>query len=123
MVRRRACRSSLQASVIRNKVGLTNLARHAVLVERQGQLGSMRGRSVRTITSRILATIVLSAAVLTTGAVSAQSPDPDIPMLAGIRTVTHSTFDRIVLGFSVHGHRSVPDSLTSWSATAPARSR
>ena len=86
----------------------------------------MRGRSVRTITSRILATIVLSAAVLTTGAVSAQSaqsPDPDIPMLAGIRTVTHSTFDRIVLGFSVHGHRSVPDSLTSWSATAPARSR
>ena len=63
----------------------------------------MRGRSVRTITSRILATIVLSAAVLTTGAVSAQSaqsPAPDIPMLAGIRTVTHSTFDRIVLDFS-----------------------
>ena len=55
------------------------------------------------ITSRIFATFVLSAAVLTAGAVPAQSaqpPAPEIPVLTGIRTATHPTFDRIVLDFS-----------------------
>ncbi len=58
---------------------------------------------MRTITSRILAIFLLSAAVLTAGAVPAQSaqpPAPDIPMFTGIRTATHPTFDRIVLDFS-----------------------
>ncbi len=55
------------------------------------------------ITSRIFATFVLSAAVLTAGAVPAQSaqpPAPEIPVLTDIRTATHPTFDRIVLDFS-----------------------
>ena len=58
---------------------------------------------MRTSTSRILATLLLSAVVLTAGAVPAQSaqpPAPDIAMLTGIRTATHPTFDRIVLDFS-----------------------
>jgi hypothetical protein len=58
---------------------------------------------MRTITSRILATVFLSVAVLTAGAVparSAQPPAPDIPVLTGIRTAAHPAFDRIVLDFS-----------------------
>lgn len=58
---------------------------------------------MRTITSRILTTFLLSAAVLTAGAIPAQSaqpPAPDIPVLTGIRTATHPTFDRIVLDFA-----------------------
>jgi hypothetical protein len=56
-----------------------------------------------TIIRRIFATLVLSAAVATAGAVPAQSaqpPAPDIPVLTGIRTAMHPTFDRIVLDFS-----------------------
>jgi hypothetical protein len=56
-----------------------------------------------TIIKRILATLVLSAAVATAGAIPAQSaqpPAPDIPTLTGIRTAAHPTFDRIVLDFS-----------------------
>jgi hypothetical protein len=56
-----------------------------------------------TIIRRIFATLVLSTAVATAGAVPAQSaqpPAPDIPELTGIRTAMHPTFDRIVLDFS-----------------------
>jgi hypothetical protein len=55
-----------------------------------------------TITRRLLATLLLSAG-LVAGAVPAQSaapPAPDIPVLTGIRTGMHPTFDRIVLDFS-----------------------
>ncbi|MDQ4092039.1 MAG: hypothetical protein M3143_01055 [Actinomycetota bacterium] len=53
--------------------------------------------------ARILTTVGLSAAVVTAGAVPAQSaqpPAPDIAVLTGIRTATHPTFDRVVLDFS-----------------------
>ncbi|MGH3989561.1 MAG: AMIN-like domain-containing (lipo)protein [Pseudonocardiaceae bacterium] len=56
-----------------------------------------------TITRRALAAVLLSAAVVTAGAVpalSAVQPAPAIPVLTGIRTGVHPTFDRIVLDFS-----------------------
>lgn len=57
------------------------------------------------ISRRTLATLLLSAAVVTAGAVPAQSapaqpPAPDISVLTGIRTGVHPNFDRIVLDFS-----------------------
>ena len=55
------------------------------------------------IMRRLLTTLVLSAGLIAAGAVPAQSAvpsAPDIPVLTGIRTGTHSTFDRIVLDFS-----------------------
>ncbi len=55
------------------------------------------------IIRRTLATLLLSAAVVTAGAVPAQSavqPVPATPVLTGIRTGVHPTFDRIVLDFS-----------------------
>ncbi len=52
------------------------------------------------ITRRILATFLLSAAVVTAGAVPAQSAVPDIPVLTRIRTGVHPTVDRIVLDLS-----------------------
>ena len=56
------------------------------------------------ITRRALATILLSAAVVTVGAVPAQAapaqPAPDIGVLTGVRTGVHPRFDRIVLDFS-----------------------
>lgn len=56
-----------------------------------------------TIIRRTLATLLLSVAVVTAAAVPAQSavqPAPDIPVLTGIRTGVHPSFDRIVLDFS-----------------------
>jgi hypothetical protein len=53
-----------------------------------------------TITRRTVATLLLSAAVVTAGAVPAQSAVPDTPVLTGIRTRVHPTFDRIVLDLS-----------------------
>jgi hypothetical protein len=56
-----------------------------------------------TITRRLLATLILSAGLVAAGAAPAQSavpPAPDIPVLTGIRTGLHPTFDRIVLDFS-----------------------
>ncbi|MGH3769072.1 MAG: AMIN-like domain-containing (lipo)protein [Pseudonocardiaceae bacterium] len=50
-----------------------------------------------TIVRRTLTTLLLSAAVVTAGAIPAQSAVPDTPMLSGIRTGVHPTFDRIVL--------------------------
>ena len=53
-----------------------------------------------TNTRRLLGTLVLSAGLVAAGAVPAQSavpPAPDIPVLTGIRTGLHPTFDRIVL--------------------------
>lgn len=55
-----------------------------------------------TITRRaiaVLATLLLSSAVVTAVAIPAQAtaPAPSIPMLTGIRTGVHPTFDRIVL--------------------------
>ncbi|MGH3982112.1 MAG: AMIN-like domain-containing (lipo)protein [Pseudonocardiaceae bacterium] len=58
---------------------------------------------MRTIITRLLTTLALSATVVTAGAIPAQSaqpPAPEIPVLTGIRTATHPTFDRIVLDFS-----------------------
>lgn len=55
------------------------------------------------ITGRLLTMLVLSAGLVAAGAVPGQSavgPAPDIPVLTGIRTGTHSTFDRIVLDLS-----------------------
>jgi hypothetical protein len=57
------------------------------------------------IARRTIATLLLSAAVVTAGALPAQSalaqpPAPDIPVLTGIRTGVHPSFDRIVLDFS-----------------------
>ncbi|MGH3836460.1 MAG: AMIN-like domain-containing (lipo)protein, partial [Pseudonocardiaceae bacterium] len=55
------------------------------------------------ITRRTIAILLLSAAVVTAGAVPAQSavqPAPDTPVLTGIRTGVHPNFDRIVLDFS-----------------------
>lgn len=49
-----------------------------------------------TTTGRIFASLVL-ATVIMASAVPAQSVVPAIPVLTGIRTATHSTFDRIVL--------------------------
>jgi hypothetical protein len=49
---------------------------------------------------RILANLALVAAVLMASAVPAQSVIPDVPVLTSIRTGTHPTFDRIVLGLS-----------------------
>jgi len=54
-------------------------------------------------TRRLLGTLVLSAGLVAAGAVPAQSavpPAPDIPVLTGIRTGLHPTFDRIVLDVS-----------------------
>lgn len=55
------------------------------------------------ISRRTFAILLMSAAVVTVGAVPAQSAvasAPDIPVLTGIRTGLHPTFDRIVLDFS-----------------------
>lgn len=52
------------------------------------------------ISRRILATVLLSVAVVAAGVVPAQSAVPDIPVLTGIRTGAHPTFDRIVLDLS-----------------------
>ncbi|MGH3971947.1 MAG: AMIN-like domain-containing (lipo)protein [Pseudonocardiaceae bacterium] len=55
------------------------------------------------ITRQTLAILLLSAAVITAGAVPAQSaqpPAPGIPVFTGIRTGAHPGFDRIVLDFS-----------------------
>jgi hypothetical protein len=52
------------------------------------------------ISRRTLPTLLLSVAVVTAGAVPAQSAVPDIPVLTGIRTGVHPTFDRIVLDLS-----------------------
>lgn len=55
------------------------------------------------ITGRLLTMLVLSAGLVAAGAVPGQSavgPAPDIPVLTGICTGTHSTFDRIVLDLS-----------------------
>ena len=57
------------------------------------------GRIIR----RTVAILLLSAAVVTAGAVPAQSAAPDIAVLTGIRTGVHPTFDRIVLHFSGPG--------------------
>ena len=51
-------------------------------------------------TRRILANLVLIAAVIMVSAVPAQSAALDIPVLTGIRTGVHPTFDRIVLDFA-----------------------
>ena len=56
-----------------------------------------------TIIRRTLATLFFSAAVVAVGAVPAQSSVPDTPVLTGIRTGVHPTFDRIVLDFSGPG--------------------
>ncbi|MFN2496187.1 MAG: hypothetical protein ABR608_09820 [Pseudonocardiaceae bacterium] len=51
----------------------------------------------------VLATLLLSAAVVTAAAVpgqSAASQEPEVQMLTGIRTGVHPTFDRIVLDFT-----------------------
>jgi hypothetical protein len=48
----------------------------------------------------IFANLVLAATVIMAGAVPAQSAVPDIPVLTGIRTGTHPTFDRVVLDLS-----------------------
>jgi hypothetical protein len=53
-----------------------------------------------TIIRRTLTTLLLGTAVVAAGAVSAQSAVPDTPVLTGIRTGVHPTFDRIVLDFS-----------------------
>src|SRR2546421_10250923 len=47
-----------------------------------------------------LANLVLIATVTMASAVPAQSAVPDIPVLTGMRTATHPTFDRIVLDLS-----------------------
>ena len=55
------------------------------------------------LTRRVLAMVLLSAAVMTASTVPAQSavlPAPDIPVLTGIRTGAHSSIDRIVLDLS-----------------------
>jgi hypothetical protein len=52
------------------------------------------------ITRRTLAALLLSVAMVTAGAVPARSAVPDIPVLTGIRTGVHPTFDRIVLDLS-----------------------
>jgi hypothetical protein len=52
------------------------------------------------ISRRTLATLLLSVAVATAGAVPAQSAVPDIAVLTGIRTGANPTFDRIVLDLS-----------------------
>lgn len=63
-----------------------------------------------TVTRRaltVLVTFLLGATVITAGAVPAQPTSaqaPAIPMLTGIRTGVHPTFDRIVLDLTA-GHR------------------
>ncbi len=55
------------------------------------------------ITRRTVAAVLLSVVVVATGTVLAQSavpPVPDTPVLTGIRTGVHPTFDRIGLDFS-----------------------
>ena len=51
-------------------------------------------------TGRILANLVLIATVIMASSVPAQSAEPDISVLTGIRTATHPTFDRIVLDYA-----------------------
>jgi len=56
-----------------------------------------------TITRRTLASLLLSAALVTASGVPAQSatqPAPVTPVLTNIRTGVHPSFDRIVLDFS-----------------------
>jgi hypothetical protein len=52
------------------------------------------------ISRRTFATLLLRVAIAIAGVVPAQSAVPDIPVLTGIRTGVHPTFDRIVLDFS-----------------------
>ncbi|MGH3823696.1 MAG: AMIN-like domain-containing (lipo)protein [Pseudonocardiaceae bacterium] len=71
------------------------------------------------IIRRTLATLFVSVAVVTVAAVPAQSA-PDIPVLTGIRTGVHPTFDRIVLDFSgprpqVHSSRFVDELIRDGS--------
>ena len=53
-----------------------------------------------TITKGIFANLVLAATVVMAAAVPAQSAVPQVPVLTGIRTSVHPTFDRIVLDFA-----------------------
>jgi hypothetical protein len=52
------------------------------------------------ISRRTFATLLLSVAIAFAGVLPAKSAVPDIPVLTGIRTGVHPTFDRIVLDFS-----------------------